>query len=101
MQPDDLGGRAAARRAGLDLVQGWTWAVAVGAIGLTGVLGIAAADTFHGHQSAAAATTTSSDAGASTTTSGSSEQGGITPQAPADSTFGGGLQPPVVVSGGS
>jgi hypothetical protein len=67
-------------------------AATVGAIGLTGVLGLMAANTFPGH-SVSAAGTTSTIAG--------SPDGGTIPQAPTGPTFGGGTQPPVVVSGGS
>jgi hypothetical protein len=95
MQPDEPVARAEARDAGLNLVQGWTVAVAVGAIGLTGVLGLAAAETFRGHNAAQA------QPPASQTDSGLQDDGGITPQAPPDSAFGSGGQPPAVVSGGS
>ena len=98
MQVEERSGPQAERQRGLELVKGWTVAAAVGALGLTGVLGLAAADTFHGRtisqtSGAAGDTTTSQDD--------SSNQGAFAPQAPSDQSFGGGFQPPAVVSGGS
>jgi hypothetical protein len=95
MPPEEPRARAQVRDAGLNLVQSWTVAVAVGAIGLTGVLGLAAADTFRGHNTGPA------QQSSSPTDNGVQDNGGITPQAPPDSSFGGGGQPPAVVSGGS
>jgi len=94
MEPEEPRARAEVRDAGLNLVQSWTVAVTVGAIGLTGVLGLAAADTFRGHNTGQAPPSSSTDTGVQ-------DNGGITPQAPPDSSFGGGGQPPAVVSGGS
>jgi hypothetical protein len=95
MQPEEPRVRAEVRDAGLNLVQGWTVAVAVGAIGLTGVLGLAAAGTFRGHNAAQAQQPLTQ------TDSGAQDNSGIAPQAPPDSSFGSGEQPPAVVSGGS
>jgi hypothetical protein len=95
MQPEEPRVRADVRDAGLNLVQGWTLAVAVGAIGLTGVLGLAAADTFRGHNTA------QTQQPLTQTDSGSPDNHGIAPQAPPDSSFGSGGQAPAVVSGGS
>jgi hypothetical protein len=101
MQLEERSGPQAERQRGLDLVKGWTVAAAVGALGLTGVLGLAAADTFHGRT---ISQTSSSAAGAATSqddSSSQSAQGTFAPQAPSDQTFGGGSQAPAVVSGGS
>lgn len=95
----EVDGPASARIKGLELVKGWTVAVAVGALGLTGVLGLAAADTFHGRTLAQPASTTDGTTSSNDATSPSGS--GLAPQAPANGTFGGGTQPPAVVSGGS
>jgi hypothetical protein len=101
MRAGEPSGPQAERQRGLELVRGWTVAAAVGALGLTGVLGLAAADTFHGRtisqpSSSAADATTSQDDSSS-----QGAQGALAPQAPSGQAFGGGLQPPAVVSGGS
>jgi hypothetical protein len=105
MQPEDGNGPLADRQRGLELVKGWTVAAAVGALGLTGVLGLAAADTFHGRtisQSSASASASATDSATSQDSSSSqSTPGDLTPQAPSQQAFGGGSQPPAVVSGGS
>jgi hypothetical protein len=87
--------RTDARDAGLNLVDNWTTAIAVGAIALTGVLGLAAADSFRGHSTAQAQQPSTQTDG------GFQDNGGFAPQAPPDSSFGGGGQGPAVVSGGS
>lgn len=99
MDAEEVSGGAAARSQGLELVRGWTVGVAVGALGLTGVLGLVAADTFHGRTLAQPASLTDGTTPSPDGTSPSDT--GLAPQAPADGTFGGGTQPPVVVSGGS
>ena len=101
MRLEETAGPLANRRRGLELVKGWTVAAAVGALGLTGLLALVAADTFHGRTISTAST--SAD-GSTTLQDGSAGQSGgsdLTPQAPSTDTFGGGVQPPAVVSGGS
>ena len=95
MHPEKVTGAHAAREQGLGLVNGWTVAVAVGALGLTGALALAAADTFHGRTIAQPAAASPDQAAASPS------DDGLAPQAPVEGTFGGGAQAPVVVSGGS
>jgi hypothetical protein len=93
--PEEPRVRTDARDAGLNLVENWTVALALGAIALTGVLGLAAADTFRGHN------TVQAQQSSSQTDAGVQDNGGFAPQAPPDSSFGSGGQQPAVVSGGS
>jgi hypothetical protein len=93
MQVKETGARQAERSRGLELVRGWTLAASLGALGLTGVLAVVAADSFHGRT----ISQNSTSAGSSV----QSTQGDLTPQAPSEGAFGGGSQPPAVVSGGS
>jgi hypothetical protein len=106
MQPDELQSQTDARDDGLGLVKGWTVAAAVGSIGLTGVLAVAAADTFRGHNVAvaaapAAATPSASALASSSTTPQDEASSAPTPVPPMDSSLGSTSQPPAVVSGGS
>jgi hypothetical protein len=89
------------RERGRELVRGWTVAAAVGALGLTGVLGLAAADTFHGRTVDQTATSSGDSTASQDSSSSQDSQGDLPPQAPSDQAFGGGTQPPAVVSGGS
>lgn len=95
MPPEEPRVRTDARDAGLSLVENWTVVAAVGAIALTGVLGLAAADSFRGHNTAQVQQPSTQIDG------GFQDNGGFAPQAPPDSSFGSGGQGPAVVSGGS
>jgi hypothetical protein len=102
MRAGEPSGPQAERQRGRELVRGWTVAAAVGALGLTGVLGLAAAGTFHGRTISSRTSSSAADATTSQDDSSSQgAQGALAPQAPSGQTFGGGLQPPAVVSGGS
>jgi hypothetical protein len=95
---------AAQRNRSLRLVRSWTWAAAVGAVGLTGALALLAASSFAGHNAQNASASQQNDqSGGGNQFNGGGDQsdGGLSPQPPSSDAFGGGGQPPAVVSGGT
>jgi hypothetical protein len=85
--------RAADRDRALRAVSSWTWAAALGGIGLTGAIAVLAAGSFAGHQASAAAPPTSVDP--------SNPDNTFQPQPAPQDSFGSSNQPPAAVSGGS
>jgi hypothetical protein len=88
--------RAADRDRALRAVSSWTWAAALGGIGLTGAIAVLAAGSFAGHQASAAAPSASVDP-----SNPSNPDNTVQPQPAPQDSFGGSNQPPAAVSGGS